>query len=205
MKFCWPVIIVKVHSLHLVHLWCYTLQRLNKNIMKCIHHYSIIQNIFTTLEILCVSPFHLSLSLSPAPGSHWSSSCYYSFAFSRMSCSCNCIACSLFIFIFCFLGPHPRDMEIPRISVESEPWPLASVTATATQDLSSICDLHHSSRQPWILNPLRRARDWTCFPVDPCRVRYHWATTGTPKLVAFLDCFLSLSNMHFLHAYYLVK
>ena len=28
-------------------------------------------------------------------------------------------------------------------------------------DLSHVCDLHHSSRQRWILNPLREARDWT--------------------------------------------
>ena len=29
-----------------------------------------------------------------------------------------------------------------------------SPTATATPDLSRVCDLHHSSRQHWILNPL---------------------------------------------------
>jgi len=29
-------------------------------------------------------------------------------------------------------------------------------------DLSCICDLHHSSQQRWILNPLSEARDRTC-------------------------------------------
>ena len=29
------------------------------------------------------------------------------------------------------------------------------------QDLSRVCDLHHSSRQYWILNPLSKARDRT--------------------------------------------
>ena len=33
---------------------------------------------------------------------------------------------------------------------------------TATWDPSPICNLHHSSRQCWILNPLGKARDWTC-------------------------------------------
>ena len=32
-------------------------------------------------------------------------------------------------------------------------------TATAMRDPSRICDLHHSSEQCWILNPLSEARD----------------------------------------------
>ena len=39
-------------------------------------------------------------------------------------------------------------------------------TAIATQDLSHICDLHHSSWQHQILNPLNEARDWTCILMD---------------------------------------
>ena len=34
----------------------------------------------------------------------------------------------------------------------------AYATTTATQDLSHVCDLHHSSRQHQILNPLSKAR-----------------------------------------------
>ena len=37
----------------------------------------------------------------------------------------------------------------------------AYTTATATPDLSHICDLHHSSQQRQILNPLKEARDRT--------------------------------------------
>ena len=37
----------------------------------------------------------------------------------------------------------------------------ATATATSMPDLSHICDLHCSSRQHWILNPLREARDQT--------------------------------------------
>ena len=52
--------------------------------------------------------------------------------------------------------------------------------ATATLDPSYICNLHHSLQQHWILNPLRKARDWTFVLVDTSQIHYHWATMGTP-------------------------
>ena len=42
----------------------------------------------------------------------------------------------------------------------------AYATATATQDLSHVYDLHHSSQQRRILNPLSKARDGTCVLID---------------------------------------
>ena len=56
------------------------------------------------------------------------------------------------------------------------------VTATATQDLSHVCDLHYSSRQYQILNLLSEARDWILILMGTSQVRYRWATTGTPKI-----------------------
>uniref|UniRef100_A0A8D2AHA0 Unconventional myosin-VI n=1 Tax=Sus scrofa TaxID=9823 RepID=A0A8D2AHA0_PIG len=50
-------------------------------------------------------------------------------------------------------------MEIPRLGVESELQLPAYTTATAVRDPSHVCDLHHSSWQHWIPNPLRKARD----------------------------------------------
>ena len=43
---------------------------------------------------------------------------------------------------------------------------LAYTTATATRDLSCVCDLQHSSRKHWIPNPLSKARDWTRILMD---------------------------------------
>ena len=43
-------------------------------------------------------------------------------------------------------------------------------TATATQDLSRVCNLHRSSWQRWILNPLSEVRDQTCILVDSGQV-----------------------------------
>ena len=63
-------------------------------------------------------------------------------------------------FFFCsFLQPPPRHTEIPGLGVKWELQLPAYTTATATRDPSYICDLHHSSWQHWILNPLSEARD----------------------------------------------
>ena len=64
-----------------------------------------------------------------------------------------------FFFLFCFSGLHPQHMEVPRLGFKSELWQPAYTTATATPDPSRIFVLHHSSRQCWILNPLREVRD----------------------------------------------
>ena len=61
-------------------------------------------------------------------------------------------------------------MEVPRLGVELELQLLAYATATATLDPSHVCDLHHSSQQPWILNPLSKARDQTHILMDPSQV-----------------------------------
>ena len=64
-----------------------------------------------------------------------------------------------FVLSFCLLGPHWWHMEVPRLGVESELLLLAYATATAMWDLSHVCDIHHSSQQRKILNPLSEVRD----------------------------------------------
>ena len=61
-------------------------------------------------------------------------------------------------------------MEVPKLEAESELQLPAYTTATATQDLSCIWNLHHSSQQCWILNPLSEARDLTHILKDPSQV-----------------------------------
>ena len=68
-------------------------------------------------------------------------------------------------------------MEAPRLVVESELDLLVYATATATWDLRRICDLHHSSRQCRIPDPLSKARDQTCILMDTSRIHFHCATT----------------------------
>ena len=58
-------------------------------------------------------------------------------------------------FFFCaILAPHLQHMEVLRL----EPHLPAYSTATATPDLNRVCDLHYSSWQCWILNPLKRGQ-----------------------------------------------
>ena len=66
---------------------------------------------------------------------------------------------SLLQFFFVFLGLHPEHMEVPSLGVKSELYLLAYATATAMRDPSHVCNLHHSSWQHRIPNPLSEARD----------------------------------------------
>ena len=63
--------------------------------------------------------------------------------------------------LFGFLGPLPWHMEAPRLETEMELQLQAYATAIATWDPSLICNLHHSSQQCRILNPLSETRDRT--------------------------------------------
>lgn len=62
-------------------------------------------------------------------------------------------------------------MEVPRLGVQSELQLPAYTTVTETQDPRHVCDLHHSSRQRWILN-LSRARDQIRILMDTTQVCY---------------------------------
>ena len=67
------------------------------------------------------------------------------------------------LFAFCAffvsLGPHLQHMESPRLGIELELQLPAYTTAAAMPDLSHVCNLHYSSWQCRILDPLREARD----------------------------------------------
>ena len=45
--------------------------------------------------------------------------------------------------------------------------------------------------QCWILNPVSKARDWTCVLMDPSQIHFFWAMTGTPNSV-FLKYYLNM-------------
>ena len=87
----------------------------------------------------------------------------------------------VFVFVFVFLGPHPWHLEVPRLGIETELQLPAYTKAIATWDPSHVCDLHHSSQQCQILNPLIEARDRTQILIDTSQVCYCWATMGTPR------------------------
>ena len=93
-----------------------------------------------------------------------------------------------------FLGPHSRYMEVPRPGVKWELQLSAYTTATAKSDPSHTCNLHHSSHQTPILNPLSEARYWTCILLDTSQILFCWATTGTFEASSKLQVHLVQSS-----------
>ena len=85
--------------------------------------------------------------------------------------------CLIFFF---FLRLHPGQKEVPGLGVKSELQLPAYTIATATRDLSHVCDLHHRSQQCQILNPLSKARDRTHDLMVLSQVHFRCTTTGTP-------------------------
>ena len=70
-------------------------------------------------------------------------------------------------------------MEVPRLGVKSAAAQ-AYTTVIATRDPSCTCDLHHSSRQHWIPDPLSKPRDQTHILTDTGWIRFCCTTRGTP-------------------------
>ena len=90
-----------------------------------------------------------------------------------------------FFLSFFFLWPHPQQMEVPRLGVESELPLLAYATAIATPGLRHICKLCRSLWQRQILNPLSKARDQTSSSQTLCQV-LNLLTMGIPLYVLYL-------------------
>ena len=110
-----------------------------------------------------------------------------------------------FFSLLCFSGPHLWHLEVPRLGVKSELQLSAYATATATPDLSHVCNLYHSSWECWIPHPLSQARDWTRILMDTSWVQHHWATMGTPQINRFLaqGC-SSMASVLILYSYHLL-
>ena len=105
----------------------------------------------------------------------------------QISAENTIIAPSAFFFFFFFLGLHLRHMEVPRLEAELELHLPAYATATATQASSHLCDLHSSSWQSWIPNPLSEARGRTHIFMDTSQVPNPLSHSGISIFLLFLD------------------
>ena len=92
---------------------------------------------------------------------------------------------TIFFFSFLgFLGPYVQHMEVFRLGVESQLQLLTYTTATAVQDLSHVCNLHHTSQQCQIPDTLSTEQGQGLnlnphgYQQDFC-----WVTTGTPNTI----------------------
>ena len=81
---------------------------------------------------------------------------------------------------FCFLRAAPAECG----DSQARGWiraTAASLHQSRQLGIWAGSDLHHSSWQCRILNPLSKARDRTCVLMDASQIHFHWATTGTPR------------------------
>ena len=86
---------------------------------------------------------------------------------------------------FGFLALHLLHMEFPRIRVKLELQLLAYATDTEIWDSSYNCDLHHSSQQYQILNPLNEVRDQTHTLMYTSQVHKLLSHNGNSPVFAF--------------------
>ena len=73
-------------------------------------------------------------------------------------------------------------MEVPSLGVSLELQLPADATATAMQDPSRACNLHHRSQQSHIPDPPREARHPTRILMNTSRVGFCCATWKLPSL-----------------------
>jgi len=84
---------------------------------------------------------------------------------------------------FLFFCPF-RSAPVAYESSHARSWIRAAAAGLCYSHISMwdpswVCDLHQSSQQCQILNPLIKAKDWTHILMDTSRVCYHWAMTRT--------------------------
>ena len=83
----------------------------------------------------------------------------------------------MFLSFFFFFCPFVFSWAVPEAYGGSQARGLIGAVAAglhqghSNADLSRVCDLHHSSLQLGILNPLRKARDQTHKLMVPGRIR----------------------------------
>ena len=98
-----------------------------------------------------------SLTPSPRPGIELASSSVLARFISAESQRKLPSMYSFISLFFVFLGLLLWHMEVPRLGYSRELSMLTYTTATAIQDPSRVCDLHHSLQQRWIPDPLSEA------------------------------------------------
>ena len=97
--------------------------------------------------------------------------------------------------LFLSVGPHPWHMEVLRLGVQLGLQLPAYIAATATPDPSCACNLHHSSQQCQILNPLSVSRDQTCVLMDPSEVHNPLSHDSNSRQLEEFDSTLSLLSL----------
>ena len=160
----------------------------------CLHLFAIVNNAATTMHVQ-VSQNTAFNSFVFIPQSRIAGS-YNNYIFNFFEEPPPCLPQWLHHFTF-LPARHLWHMEVPRLQVKSELQLLAYATATATRDPSCVCNLHHSSWQHRIPDPLGKARDQTLILMDASQIHFHWTTREHPGF-QFADM---LTNTYFILLY----
>ena len=91
-------------------------------------------------------------------------------------------------FVKKFLGPCSQHMEVASLGVDLELHLPATATATAMWDLNHICNLHHSSWQHWIPDPLSKVKDQTHILINTSWIRFCAQKWEIPAYIFFNAC-----------------
>ena len=110
---------------------------------------------------------------------------------------------SLFFFnFFCFLlyffRVVPAAYGSSQVRVRLKVQLLAYTIPTAMQDSSHVCDLQHTSWQPWVLNPLSEARDQTCILMDTSQGHNPLSHNGNSSVLLMIGARLGCSSLELL-------
>ena len=101
----------------------------------------------------------------------------------------------LFIFYFCLFRAAPMAYGSSQVRGHIGAIAADLYHNHGMPDPSHVCNLHHSSQQCWILDPLIEARDRICVLMDTSQDHYHWATMGTPVMFIFLKSFFEIESV----------
>ena len=88
---------------------------------------------------------------------------------------------SLFLSFFLSFFSFLLFKATPTAYGSAQPRGPIGATATATKDMSRICNLHHSSQECWIPNPKSKARDQTGILMDTSGIHFRCTRKGTPS------------------------
>ena len=106
---------------------------------------------------------------------------YLTFCLKEEYCTPNILFFFVFSFLSFFFSFQGQTLSIWRFPGQGSIGATAASLHTATQDLSHVCDLHHSSPQHPIFNPLSKARNQTCNLMAPNKIRFRRITMETAK------------------------
>ena len=86
-----------------------------------------------------------------------------------------------FIFIFLLFRAAPTAYGSSQARGQIAATAAGLCQSHGNAVLSHVFNLHRSSREVWILNPLSKARNWTHNIMLPNQIRFCCATAGTPE------------------------